>query len=180
MKVREILDKNSRNDKFWRANKKLPYFGLAIMSSAFAIFIFLNFTNLYYILYGGITPSAFALLMTLPIYYIFHKYEISLKYKSFAIDHHVEEENKLMAEKGVLQNDNIHLKQANELLSVDLVAKSEEIKESQKKVDELNKTILYNERQIDLFIQNGFSIFFRANKTKQPWQPQLCYWAVLM
>merc|ERR1712228_821016 len=98
-KLNHLEDKNAVNDLFWNKYRKIPFIALAMMMSTFLILIFIHFTNLYKLLFGGLVPCGISLAILLPIYCFFKKYDMSLKYKSLCIQSHIEKSEELKDEK---------------------------------------------------------------------------------
>jgi len=137
-----LAAKNLVNDRFWAQNGKLPFLWLAMMMSTFIVMIFIYFTNLYRVLFGGLVPCLISLVILVPIYYFFKKYDKSLKLKSIAIEQHIEKEKVLKEEGSKLMLKNKGLIKDNDNLANNLLSRYNEIQRQRKKIKDLEAIIL--------------------------------------
>ena len=149
----DVDDNNLLMNEFWSKNKNVPYVGLIMMCLTFLTLMFVYFTNSYKLLFGGIVPCIVGIIVIIPIYYFFRKYDVSLKYKNIAIDTHIEDKHILKEENCELQFKNTDLVNENQNLSTDLLEKIDEITEKNKTIYDLKKKINFNKRQSELFIK---------------------------
>eukprot|EP01084_Bolivina_argentea_P062604 114492_1 len=142
----KIRSKNMESDSFWEHNRRIPFIGLAMATSTFLILVFVYFTNLFRFLFGGLVPCLVGLIMIVPIYYFFRKYDSTLQYKSVVIEDHIAEEKRLTQVNDALAIQNKELSDKSEDLSTRLLIKLDIISEQNSKIRDLNEVIFVAEQ----------------------------------